>query len=266
MEIDKKMVLNNIYALAKAQGKNIGDLEKACGASVGYLSRLRSDDNKSLPGIEFLATAASMLDVSLNLMITTDLAGADSATQYMVGFLARIEKETDEDVVMWREVSENSMGSIRYGEFGDYGHPLYRIEGPDAYFNSQFHGDRPYRVMPKSYQAHLGSVGRNLYVLSTAPVATGDMPLVEALPSLTSTMTGAGTDIEVYFVTERDYGPDGVAKVCHMQGSADSVLDAALLSLQRSIAQSLKRLHIEPDAKSIIDSYMAPSVEEELPF
>ena len=65
-QFDKSKCLGNIYHLVKERGLKIGDLEDQAGVSIGYLSRLNKDDNKSTPGIEFLLAVAQVLNVSLD--------------------------------------------------------------------------------------------------------------------------------------------------------------------------------------------------------
>lgn len=50
MVYDKNRFINNVYELAKQQKLKIGELETACGVSVGYFARLRQGDKNAAPG------------------------------------------------------------------------------------------------------------------------------------------------------------------------------------------------------------------------
>lgn len=62
-KFDHKKFTNNIRALAKKKGMNLGAFELAIGVSVGYLSRV--DKFANTPHIDTIASAAKVLDVTI---------------------------------------------------------------------------------------------------------------------------------------------------------------------------------------------------------
>ena len=63
---DKENCFSNIRFYMKQKDEKIGQIEKKAGVRKGYMSRLDKPDNTTDPNIQFVATAARMLDVSLD--------------------------------------------------------------------------------------------------------------------------------------------------------------------------------------------------------
>ena len=61
MDYSKKVLMDNIYYLAKKNNITLGKLEELVGLSAGYLSRLNREDNNSNPSIDVVSSFSKQL-------------------------------------------------------------------------------------------------------------------------------------------------------------------------------------------------------------
>lgn len=72
---NKTLCFSNIRELLRQNPDvKIGQIEKEAGIRLGYMSRLEKDGNTSEPSMEFVVTAAKLLKVSVDTLISVDLA------------------------------------------------------------------------------------------------------------------------------------------------------------------------------------------------
>ena len=101
-EFDKRRLLNNISYLIKEQKIKTGEFEKAVGVSPGYISRSIKDE-LSKPGIDFVVNAANYLNVSIDTLFDVDLWSLTSTERYLVSFIEKLSKDTNEDKLFWEK-------------------------------------------------------------------------------------------------------------------------------------------------------------------
>ena len=77
-------IFGNYYV--KNPDVKIGQIEKEAGIRLGYMSRLEKDGNTSEPSMEFVVTAAKLLKVSVDTLISVDLTGLTPTEQYITSF------------------------------------------------------------------------------------------------------------------------------------------------------------------------------------
>lgn len=127
-KFDRKICISNIYALAKERNVKIGDLEKEGGMSVGYLSRLSKEDNTSVPSIEFIASAAEQLGVSVESLISHDFTQLTPTERYLLNFIEKLQKDTMTDKLYWVKQTTMYLNTLEADEYGgEVGHPLFDI-------------------------------------------------------------------------------------------------------------------------------------------
>lgn len=130
--MDSKMVVANIYYLAKQKGIGIGKLEKDAHVGAGYFSRFLTQDdnpenaNKPLPSCEVLFSVARNLDVTIDKLLTVDYLGLKDAEWSVISFLDNLTALTRRNKLIWKKESENTVLSNEpYGEFER--HPLCQV-------------------------------------------------------------------------------------------------------------------------------------------
>ena len=92
---DKRVCMDNIYAIAKDKSIKIGDLEKKAGLSTGYLSKLSKEGNTAIPGIETLSTIADALSVSMDYLVSVNYRELNKDEKYVSSFIEKLIKGTE---------------------------------------------------------------------------------------------------------------------------------------------------------------------------
>ena len=118
---NKQLLFENIGFLVRERGLKIGELETAAGVSPGYISRT-SKDGGPTPGIEFVVRVASELKVSIDTLISTNLADITPTERYLIGFLDKLVSKTGDHQMIWCSVTEK-----KWREEADNGNPLFRV-------------------------------------------------------------------------------------------------------------------------------------------
>lgn len=241
MTFDKNVCLNNIYFLAKQKGIKIGELETECGASTGYLSRLKQNGN---PGIEFLVSAANRLHVSLDALVSHSYDKANPTEEYLHDFIEKITLDSDSGNLPWVYETSEQLETVEVDDHGDSCHPLYEsvYTGNEwyAHFTSGFRPkDKTVHPVHGCYHANIGNQN-SIYLLK---IAVEDQAL-----------GGEYEETELYL-----YKPYGPAKpICHTTYAQKGVLDEDLERLYNSAAEVCKHPQLFEDVKSAIDAYMNP--------
>ena len=106
---DKGLYTKNIRFLANQQGKKIGDLEKAAGVSVGYISRIDKDSSSAALSVEALYILARELGVNLDLLVGTDMEDLSSTERYLFNFFQKLGKDTNEDEAIWVKLDRKNL-------------------------------------------------------------------------------------------------------------------------------------------------------------
>ena len=100
---DKRICFSNIRELLKKNPDiKIGQIEKEAGLGVGYMSRLEKEDNTTSPTIEFVVTAAKMLDVTVDALINCDLKEISPTELFMKDFINNLISATNKDKLYWK--------------------------------------------------------------------------------------------------------------------------------------------------------------------
>ena len=126
---NKSLCFANIRLLLR-QNPNvkIGQIEKAAGNRLGYMSRLEKDGNTTDPTIEFVAAAAKLLNVSLDTLIGIDLTGLTPTEQYLINFFDKLMKDTLADKLDWNRETAFNLNRIEPDINGFIYHPLFAEE------------------------------------------------------------------------------------------------------------------------------------------
>lgn len=244
MPFERKTCINNLYYLAKKRGIKVGELESACGASNGYLSRLKQEDNTTVPGIEFLSLAAQKLSVSVDALIGFDFSAATPNEEYLHDFLDKVVLRTESDDLVWEEDPDGDNSTFPVNEEGTSLHPLFR---------SWFEDGDLHREYVSTFRPHfpdffpVGMFKCNL---------TGDkkLYLVEVMhDQLPHGSLSEWTELEVYII-----GPHHeVSPVCHTVNDEKGVLDDDLKRLYDAVQESVTHPHFSQDVKTTIDEFMS---------
>ncbi len=124
---NKQRLFDNIAFLLKVRGMKIGELETAAGVSAGYISRA-SKEGGSTPGVEFIINAARALGVSVDTLISANMTELTPTEKYIISFLEKLERDTNEDKLDWCCESAESLNCMGTDMNGNPDHHLFSYE------------------------------------------------------------------------------------------------------------------------------------------
>lgn len=81
---NKQLFIANVRYLAKQRKIKLGDIERASGTCVGYISRLDKLGNPNNPGIEYVATAAGMLGETIDDLMSRDFRNYEKPSDAVI--------------------------------------------------------------------------------------------------------------------------------------------------------------------------------------
>lgn len=126
---NKSLCFSNIRELLRQNPDvKIGQIEKEAGIRLGYMSRLEKDGNTAEPSVEFIVTAAKLLKVSLDTLVSINLTGLTPTEQYIVNFFDKLKADTLADKLDWNRQTASNLNNIEPNYDGSIWHPLFDEE------------------------------------------------------------------------------------------------------------------------------------------
>ena len=126
---NKKRCFSNIRELLRQNPDvKIGQIEKEAGIRLGYMSRLEKEGNTSEPSMEFIVSAAKLLKVSIDTLISVDLTGLTPTEQYIINFFDKLKADTLKDKLDWNRETAFNLNRMEPDMNGWVYHPLFAEE------------------------------------------------------------------------------------------------------------------------------------------
>ena len=126
---NKALCFSNIRELLRQNPDvKIGQIEKEARVRLGYMSRLEKEGNTAEPSMEFIVSAAKLLKVSIDTLISVDLTGFTPTEQYIVNFFDKLKSDTLQDKLDWNRESAFNLNRIESDINGFIYHPLFAEE------------------------------------------------------------------------------------------------------------------------------------------
>lgn len=126
---NKKLCFLNIRELLRQNSDvKIGQIEKEAGIRLGYMSRLEKEGNTSEPSMEFIVSAAKLLKVSIDTLVSVDLTELTPTEQYLVSFFDKLKADTLKDKLDWNRESAFNLNRMEADYNGFIYHPLFTEE------------------------------------------------------------------------------------------------------------------------------------------
>lgn len=259
---NKTICFSNIRELLKDNSDvKIGQIEKEAGIRLGYMSRLEKGDNAAEPSVEFIVTAAKLLNVSVDTLISMDLANLTSTEKYLVSFIEKLKSDTIQEKIYWNVETQFDLDRQLVDCNGESTHPLFSLE---TY----------YRQSECEYPEE---VTDNVYVSKTFGPNTsinGDCYNLRLKNGSTFYLMNIVKDVHRVgdnsaFVKEAVmYVPRGKTQV--LATTQDEYPIGQLLEeLYSTIKERMKHPQVNNDVMTAIDAFMKDDLEddpEELPF
>ena len=187
-KIDKWQILRNIRTLMKVKDGKVGQVEKESGNSAGYMSRLERDGNTTTPTLEFVATAAEMLGVNMELIIRGNIEEISSTDMYMLEFLSELITQTDAGDTVWQQEDLDFSDGVFVTD--DYMEPKDEMSSP--------------RLIGRSYKSafHLGDVQVAYDALALSATLAGSQSRLYIIPTMAEFEPGPVTFFEDVYLAE----------------------------------------------------------------
>lgn len=259
---NKTICFSNIRELLKDNSDvKIGQIEKEAGIRLGYMSRLEKGDNAAEPSVEFIVTAAKLLNVSVDTLISMDLANLTSTEKYLVSFIEKLKSDTIQEKIYWNVETQFDLDRKLVDCNGESTHPLFSLE---TYYR-------------QSECEYPDEVTDNVYVSKTFGPNTsinGDCYNLRLKNGSTFYLMNIVKDVHRVgdnsaFVKEAVmYVPRGRTQVLATTQD-DYPIGHLLEELYSIVKERMKHPQVSNDVMSAIDAFMKDDFEddpEELPF
>lgn len=110
---NKRICFRNIRELIRRNPEvKIGRIENEANLRVGYMSRLEKDSNMSEPSLEFVVTAAKLLDVSIDTLLMVDMTSLTEDEKHLSKFFNRIKLDTLAGAIKWNREKASTLNSL----------------------------------------------------------------------------------------------------------------------------------------------------------
>lgn len=105
MVFDKEVFLDNLEYLMKEKNVKAKEIEDKADVSKGYISRLKQENNKSVPGIDFILNVSEFFGVSVETLSVFDLSKSSDNEKYINNFLNHLIIKTEKGDIKWSDFS-----------------------------------------------------------------------------------------------------------------------------------------------------------------
>lgn len=259
---NKSVCFSNIRELLKDNPDvKIGQIEKEAGIRLGYMSRLEKDDNTAEPSVEFIVTAAKLLNVSVDTLISVDLANLTPTEKYLVNFIEKLKSDTVQDKINWSLETPFDIERMGVDMNGNSNHPLLSLET----FYRQSECEYPEEVTENVYVSKI--FGPNTWI-------RGDCYNLRLKNGSTLYLMDIAKDVhrvndKSAFVKEAVmYVPRGKTQVLATTHD-DYPIGQLLEELCSIVEERMKHPQVNNDVMNAIDAFMKDDLEddpEDLPF
>ncbi|ORT99074.1 hypothetical protein D081_2253 [Anaerovibrio sp. JC8] len=254
---DKKVCFSNIRELiSKNNDVKIGQIEREAGVRLGYMSRLEKEGNTAEPSVEFVVSAAKLLHVSIDTLISVDLTDLTPTEQYIAKFFDKLKEDTLADKLDWVRETVDDLNHIDVDRDGDIEHPLFsfetfREENGSAYpnevtrivFNSKSFG-RETSIAGDCFNLRLKN-GTRLYLMD-----------IEAC--------GSGNDFSAPYAKEAWISIPFNGRQFLFTSQDDTPLAPLLETLFATVKDRMKHPKLNKDVMYAIDAFMNGDLEDDV--
>ena len=258
---DKKLCMDNIYAVAKDKGIKIGDLERKAGLSAGYLSKLSKEGNTAVPAIDSLLVIAQTLGISIDALVSVEHKKLNKNEKYLEAFINKLIRGTESGVITWEIEGGFYLNSNATGE--NFEHPLFLpipsatpdpVTGDLVDYVANVYQSRFLRFSSRisfdtCYHCELDESGNILYMMKIFPDDKNypERDIEEILRE-----PGVGhEEIELYIVDH-----DNKVKTLCSTYAVGKEMRKIIEKLYSKVSEFGTFLSLPSDTKSIIDDFM----------
>lgn len=248
---NKALCLSNIRALLKSSSDiKIGQIEAEAGLRMGYMSRLEKEDNTTEPSIEFIVTAAKMLNVSLDSLLYIDFSDLTPTERYLLDFFEKLKNDTIKENLEWIAESAQVLKHLHFYD-DSFMHPLFSYTEEDD-------GDK---IIATFYS---DSFGECTTIAGDCFKTTLHSDAILYLMNVRSCNSVKETAIELWI-----YIPEQEENQIILTTRSESSLSSMIGDLYNQVSERLRHPQIKRNAVEAINLYMGnePCItDDNLPF
>ena len=244
---DRNLCLMNIRTLLRKSDVKIGQIETQADVRIGYLSRLERPGCTTEPSIQFVATAAKMLNVTVDELMYAQITDLSEDEQTVKDFLSDLLKDTIDRNIHWNKLSSDILGKPHKAyEDPNAFHPMLTADPSDfdsdgtpntTKFISDFYPESKIRAKDGTYYAHIDEISAEIYIVwCTAVVDDKYIP--------------GQTFFEIYLI-------DGDQKrntICTTVNAAPQII-SAVGDLYKAAVSNSSQVYLNDNTKSLINHY-----------
>lgn len=254
---DKYRCFSNIRELMKDRDVKIGQIEREAGCQPGYMSRLEKPNNNSEPSVEFVVTAAKLLGVSIDTLLTTDLASITPTEKYLLTFFDKLQKDTTLDKIEWNRETADELNFMDPDINGWVDHPLFGQETFLEEGDSEL-PDEITRIVfaSKSFGPHTCINGDCFHFRMKNGVTVYLMDISKSIHNINDSEAVAK---EVWIHTPNQ------GSQCLACSKSISPLSVAVEPLFSAVVENMKHPKINKSVQYAIDAFMKDDIEDDAP-
>ena len=238
---NKLVLFYNIRNISKKKNIKLGDIEKEAGVAPGYMSRLDKDFRSADPSLEFVCTAAKMLDTSIDSLLNSNLLKLSPNEEYIMNFINNLITKTESGILPWNiekaeylnRLSESAKGThILFvpDEFNDY-QARRSMQETKMIFKSASFGKNTL-ICGDGFNLELPNSCR-IYIMKIA-----------------SSVSKSDQEIELWMYNSNNY------KKKLLISTANENLRDKIFMLYETVSKNAQRPTIDKDFKISIDAFM----------
>ena len=227
-ENDLTQFYKNIEFLMKTQNIKMGDLEKHCNVSAGYISRLKASDG--YPSINFLMSLSSLFHVTTDALLEYNFERKTEDEEKVLDLIDKMNVKTNKYSIKWDKLSPNQCLNETDAK---YLSSIYSDDELITAYRSLF-SDDDYSVNEPFYSFEIDY--QRFYIFK----------LIKKVNYLDEY-----TDYEMYLYRSKLY------KVCKGSSEDEDIFYKSLSTLYLSITLAQKRNLIDEKVKKTIELFLS---------
>lgn len=256
-DFDRTLFFDNISYLIKKHDLKIGEIENSAGVSAGYISRA-SKDEKSKPGVEFVMKIAELLQINVDTLLRADLTNATPTEKYLMSFLGKLNSDTVADSLNWIREPKVELNRIQADEYGDTGHPLFKLRTYDA---------------PNDYDGSIEEVTQVVFASHNFDYQTGIHKDCYSLRMKNGTLLHLMNIFKVYssisdpdtFAIEIWMTPPKAEAQFLCDNKGEVTISSLIDGLYTTVSENMRHPKIDKNLQYVIDAFMQNDLEDDPP-
>lgn len=257
-DFDRTLFFDNISYLIKKNNLKIGEIEDSAGVSAGYISRA-SKDEKSKPGVEFVMKIAELLQINVDTLLRANLTNTTPTEKYLMSFLGKLNSDTVADNLNWVRESKVELNRLYGNEYGDTGHPLFKV---CTFDESNDYGEFVGEVTQVVFASHNFECQTGIYKdCYSLRMKNGTLLHMMNIFKVCASISDPDAFAIEIWMTPLKQEPQFL---CDNKGEA--TISSLIDGLYTTVSENMRHPKIDKNLQYVIDAFMQNDMEDDIPF